>query len=320
LETKITSKNRLCWVLIVLWAVIVGILFYVLIMFLGFSATFIIIALLSIVYTTISELATKTMFLFWRRSIFVYPLGSVVAYILNYFSPKYSYGFQDPYGLNFTLSLYMVFMIIFLLTCGASTLITRLVSGYESLLAEPYVASYLLKGLVEDADALLEEFLESINIRPLVVLKRGQTYFKFYSGSNQYFLSYHSINSNNIEINFVVLRWRLETLVKPNKRDMDMLLAYFESFLNKRKKESKINEWTSEFEPHYAEAIKMNVWRSYTSPLQLKEKLVLKGLISSKVIAFFRAHKKGIMTFIAGVLTVIIGELIIRYLIKVLGI
>lgn len=322
LETRLVKKNRLCWTLVFFWAAVLGVLFYSLIptSFFDLTAFFIIMIIITIVYTTVGELATKTMDIFWRRSIIVYPLGSVVAYLLNYFSPKYQYGLDDPYGITFIVMLYTIFLMFSFFGSSVSTLITRLVSGYEAFCEEPVVVSYVIKGKIEDITALLEGFLKSLNIEFTAILRGTQKSMKFYNGSNQYFLFLNPINDDSIEVNFVTLRWRRETLIEPNKEDLSVFLVYFESFLNKRKEEGKLDEWTSKFKPKHAKTMKIKVWKYYTSPLQIKEKLALKGLITQKIVAFFTSHKKAIFTFIGGVLTVVIGEIIIRYLIQMTGI
>jgi len=115
IEMRITHKNRLCWALVFIWAISLGTLFYITSVLFNLTTIFIIIVLLTIVFTTLGELATKTMVIFWRRSVFVCPLGSVVTFVLNYFSPKYSYTSEDPYGLQFTLYLYAILlMLVFL--------------------------------------------------------------------------------------------------------------------------------------------------------------------------------------------------------------
>lgn len=315
-EARVIRKNRLCWTLVSFWAIVLGVLFYSLSESFDLVVIFIILTLTSIVYTTIGELATKTMYSFWLRSVIVYPLGSVVAYVLNYFSPRYLYGSNDPYGFITTTMLYVLLLLFSFFGSSAGTLITRLVSGYEALCEEPVIVSYLIKGKIEDITALLESFLESLNVKVTKILTVTQKSMQFFNGSNEYFLFLNPLNDDSIEVNLVTLRWRRETIIEPNKEDLGIFLIYLESFLNKRKEEGKLGAWTSDFKSKYANTMKVKVWKDYTSPLQIKERLALRGLVSQKIVAFLTSHKKAIFTFIGGVLTVIIGELLIRYLIQ----
>jgi len=188
------------------------------------------------------------------------------------------------------------------------------------LCKKPVVVPYLVEGKIEDITSLLEGFLRSLNIEYTTILKGTQKSFKFYNGSNQYFLFFNPINEGSVEANLVILRWKKETLIEPNKEDSDIFLVYLESFLNKRKEEGKLNEWTSRFKPKYAETVGIEVWKNYASPLQIKEKLALRGMITQKIVGFLKSHKKAIFTFIGGVFTVVIGELVIRYLMQMMGI
>jgi len=74
---------------------------------------FIVLGLFTTIYTTICEIATKSLEIFFRNSIFIYLLASVVFYILDYVSPEYSYPSDDPYGFKIVVALYMSFFIFF---------------------------------------------------------------------------------------------------------------------------------------------------------------------------------------------------------------
>jgi len=284
------------------------------------NAFAIILVLLTVIYTAISELATKSMDIFLRNSIFTYPIASVVVYVLNYFSPKYYYTSQDPYGLTFTSYLYFAFMVLSVFSAYAGTIIARLVSGFEASCEKPVVVSYSIEGKIGDVHALRRDFLKSINVETTNVMSGTHNYVKFYHGSNQYFSFSDSVENDCVEINFVVLRWKKETIVEPNKDDLNILLGYFQSFLNNQKEKGKLGKWTSDFKPQHADTMETYIWKYYTSPLQLKEKIALKGLVSQRIVNFLKSHKKGIIAFIMGILAVVIGQLIIRYLIQVLGI
>lgn len=319
IEAKITRKNRLCWTLVFFGAVILGILFYGLSAFFGLIAVFIVIIFSTMVYTTACELATKTFDMFWFRSIFIFPLGSVIAYIMNALSPKYTYTLEDPYGYIFTFLLYVILLIFCLFSSTVSTLITRLVSGYEALAEEPIVVSYLMDGKVDDIVAFLENFLDSLNIEYITIIRKSDKLIRFQNGANVYFLFSHPKDDNSVEVNFVVSSIRRETLVEPSKEDLGVFTAYLETYLG-NSKDGKIGKWTTKFEAKNAEPTKTKVWESLTSPLQIREKLALRGLITQKTVTFFASHKTAILTFIGGILTVIIGELLLNYLIKTLGI
>jgi len=316
LETRIAQKNRLCWVLVFFWVIVIGILFYALYTWMDLTGAFIITILLTLVYTTIGELATKTIRIFWWRGVLVFPLASVVVHILDNFSPSLTSGAVDPNWFYSAILLYVLLFMFWFFGVSAGTLITRLVRGYEAFSKEPVVVSYSMKGETEDITALLEGFLKSLNIEFNTIVRRAQKNMNFYNGSNEYFLFPQPVNNDSVEVNFVALRWKRETIIEPNNEDLSIFLVYFESFLNKQKEEGKLVEWTSDFKPKYAKSRKIGVWKDYTSPLQIREKLALRGLISQRLIAVIRTHKKGIITFILGVFTVVIGELLIRYVIQ----
>lgn len=321
LETRLVRKNRQCWMLVFFWALVLGVFYHLCTPtnLSGLTTYFVTVIVLSIVYTTIGELATKIMYTFWRRSVIVYPLGSVVAYLLSYISPRYAYP-PEPYGIYVTAMLYGILMVFCFFASSVATIITRLVSGYEAFCEEPVVESYLITGKIGEITTIVESFLKSLNIEFTTTVREPQRAIKFYNGSNEYSLFLNPITDDSMEVNFVILRWKRETLVEPSKEDLDMFLVYLESFLDKRKEAGKIDEWTSSFKSRHVETMKIRVWKDYTSPLQIKEKVALRGLITQKISGFYASHKKGIFTFIGGVLTVVVGDLLIRYITHIMRI
>lgn len=320
LQTKLVKKNRLCWTLVFLWTVIVGVLVYTLLHAVrSLEAVFSIIILLTLVYTIVGELVTKTMDIFWIRSTIFVPLGSVITHFLNYVSPVLRYEPSDPYWLSSTFALYAILFVFCGVSSAIGTLITRLVTGYEALSEEPVVTTYSIKSKIEEVPALFESFLNSLNVEPTTIFRGSERHVKFYSGPNLYFLFLNSINNDIVEANFVAVRLKRETLMEPDKEGLCIFLAYFESFLNRRKEEGKLGEWSSALKPKYAETTKNRVWKDYTSPLQIREKIALRGIFTQKIVIFIKSHKKAIITFIGGILTVIIGELVINYLLKMIG-
>jgi hypothetical protein len=319
IEAKITRKNRLCWTLVFFGAIILGILFYGLSGGFGLTAVFITIIFSTIFYTTACELVTKTFDMFWFRSTFIFPLGSVITYVINFLSPKYTYTLEDPHGYSFTFLLYVILLVLCFFSSSVGTLITRLVSGYEALAEEPAVASYLMEGKTVEIVALLKNFLDSLNIEYTTIIMKSDNFIKFQDGTNTYFLFSHPKDDTSVEVDFVVSSIKRETLVEPSKEDLEVLIAYLETFLG-ISKDGKITKWTTKFEAKNAEPTKIRVWESLTSPLQIRERLALRGVITQKAVTFFVRHKTAILTFVGGILTVIIGELLLNYLIKTLGI
>jgi hypothetical protein len=319
-EARIVHKNRLNWTLVFFGAIIVGILFYGLSLYFSLTVVLAVIIFSTILYTTACELATKTMDAFWGRGTFIFPLGSVLAYSLNVLSPKYYYTPEDPHGYSFTFLLYVILMILCFFSCGAGTLIARLVNGYEALVDEPQVISYSIESSVGDTVSLLEDFLDSLNVDYTTVTRKTETFIKFENGSNRYFLFPSQIGDKSVELNFVTFRMKRETLIEPSKEDLDTFTAYLETFLKKTKKGDKTIKWTSDFEPKNAEKMKIQVWENLTSPLQIREKLALRGQITQKILSFVTTHKTAIITFVGGILTVVIGELLLNYLTKIMGI
>jgi hypothetical protein len=312
-EIRVVQKNRLCWTLTFLGAIIIGVLFFTLSVPFNSTAIFSTIFVVTLVYTTLSELATKTVDTFFRRSILIFPLGSVFAYILNYLSRKYVYTIDDPYGLNFTFYVYVVLLAICVLSSGIGTLITRLTSGYEALAEEPVVVSYSIKSSVENVTASLEGFLESLNIEYTTAIRKNQRFFKFDHSQNQYFLFQYSIDNDHVEIDLVVLRWKRETILEPKKEDLKIFLGYLESYLNREKEENRLGEWTSNFKPTNAEISKTQVWSNLTSAFRIRERLALRGVLTQRIISVFKAHKVRIVDVIVSVAIIIVGEFILRY-------
>lgn len=304
-----------------MWAIVVGVMFYLLSRFFDLTAIFLTIFLTSIFYTTVSELMTKTFDVYMRRSILVYPLGYFLAYVMNLLAPKFFYALNDPYGLVYSFLILMMLVVLTASSSLISTLIARLAIGYEALIEEPIVKSYLMTSKTYGINTLLEDFLQSLNIVPEKTLTGTQTSLKFLNGRNQHFLFANPMNNDSTEVNLITWRWEIgETLVDPNKEDLSIFLLYFESFLEKQKLNEKLGEWTSKFRKKHAKNVKDRIWKRYTFPLQLREKLALRGLIAQKIIAFVKAHKTAIYTFVGGVLTVIIGEILIRYIMQTIGI
>jgi len=315
LEARLTHKNRLCWLLPLFWAIIYGTAFYLFVPSYNFVTFLIVSCLFTIIYTTICEIATKSLQFFLRNSIFVYSLASVVFYILNYVSPKHVYSSDDPYGFKVVVGLYIFFLMFFAAIASVGTLLARLVSGYEALCEKPCAVSYLIKGkgIDKKIHSLLTDFLSSMNITPTIVASRTQTYTKFFDGTNQYFLFYNSLDNNSVEVNFIILGWEKDTIVEPNKDDLDIFLRYFESFLDIQVQKERITEWTSNFNPQNEEVVKAYIWKYYTSPLQIKE-TIMKKIVARRIINLLKSHKKEIFSLILGILITIISQLIIRML------
>jgi hypothetical protein len=283
------------------------------------EAIFSIIILLTLAYTIVVELAARTMDTFWVRSLTCVPLSSILVHILNLFSPVLRYYPNDPYWLGSTFALYAIFFVFVGISVGIGTLIARLVSGYEALCKEPTVTSYSIKPNSKNASTLLESFLSSVNVKPRLSFKGSEEQMTFVSGPNLYHLFLNPLDNDETEVNFVVLRFVRETILEPSKKGLGTFIAYLESFLSKKKEEGGLDDWNSATAPRYADTVKNRVWRHFTSPLQIRETIALRGMIARRIVGLLRSHKGAIFTFIGGVLTVIIGELVINYLWRVMG-
>lgn len=318
-EARISYKNRLCWVLVFIGAIIIGLLFFTLRASFNVSALFSIIFVVSLMLTFLGELATKTVFIFWRRSLLVFPLGSVVNYLVNYVSQKYYYTTDDPYGFIFTVTLSLLLFALCGLGSIIGTMITRLTSGYEALCETPVVLSYSVKSTIEKMTDSLKNFLKSLNVEYTTTIRKNQQFFEFFHNHNQYFLFPYSIDSDQVELDLIVIRWRQETIVKPEGEDLETFSDYLQSYLNRQKKENKLGEWTSKFKPVNAETSRNQVWSSLTSAFNVKERLTLRGVLTQRIVSILKAHKTRIVDVAVAVVVIIVGDFILRYVLHWIG-
>jgi hypothetical protein len=315
LQAKITQKNRLSLTLIVLWGIVIGLMVYFLnsVDVLTFFAT---IFLATFVYITLSELVTKTFELFLVRSIAIIPvIGAILFYVLNHFTQRYPYTLVDPSGLTGAFGAYILLALICALSSSASFIVTRLTIGYEALCEHPMTFSYSIKeGNFEKTVEMMKNFLDSLNVTYTTIFRKGQQYLQFYHGKNQYFLFPYNIDKENTEIDFVVIRWRRDTIVKPSEEDIEIFSDYLGSYLNKQRKDNKLSEWTTESKPVKVEISRNQIWTDYAMPIKLRERLALRGAFTQRVISELNTHRKRIVDVVVALVIFVIAQFILRFI------
>lgn len=318
-ETRLTRKSRFCWTLGFFGAIIIGLLVFFLTNSTGTIAMLLVIFLVTLIYTTIGEIVTRTFLTFYLRSILIFPFGSIFAYVLNYFARKYTYVVDDPYGINYTILLFAILFVVCGLGVVFATVISRLIYGYEALSKEPVILSYSINSNKERVSETLKGFLSSLNITnttipSTTIAGKSQQFLKFDHNRNQYRLFTYPIDKDgHTEIDLVVLSWKSETIIEPNKEDLEIFSGYLRSYLDREKKEKNLGEWTLQFKPVNAEASKLQVLADLTSAFKIRERLALRGFLTQRIVLGFKAHKTRIVDIILAVLAILIGEFILRY-------
>lgn len=312
-QAKITLKNRLSLTLIFFWGIVVGVMFYFLNSIIAPTAIIIIFSA-TLVYVTISQITTKTFELFFARSIAIVPVvGTIFFYILNFFSHMYPSPFVDP--VSGIIGLWLLLVVV----CGTGSavgfLLTRLTIGYEALCERPIAFSYSIKeGNFEKIVEMMKNFLDSLNVTYSMIFRKGQKFLQFYHRKNQYFLFPYSIGKENTEIDFVVISWKRDTIIKPNEEDVEIFSDYLDSYLDRQRKNNKLSEWTTESKPVKAEISTNQIWAEYTTPVKLRERLALRGAFAQRIVAGFSAHRKRVVDFAVALVVFIIAQFILRFI------
>jgi hypothetical protein len=317
-EMRLLEKNRLCWLLTLIGALVIGVAYYFWIIDqqIFFYMTF--FSIFVFAYTVICELATRTTYTFWFKSTFVLPLGLAIAYVCQSLFPRPWFTLNpiaDPYpfGIPQLIQNYVFLMFASFVVGAFATLVTRLARGYEANTSGPLVTSYLMEEKCDDALPLMEAFLRSLNIDYTVMVGKDFKYIIAPYHPNRHYLFPKQFNANSVEIDFVTVKIQNETLIAPDQKSTQTFLAYFETFLNNKVKDNKPVKWTTDFKPQNSEFSRMTVWKNLWVPLRIKQRLALRSEGVQKPLNFIISNKKAIFTFIGGIAVAVIAQIILHY-------
>jgi hypothetical protein len=218
-----------------------------------------------------------------------------------------------PYRLVSLINTYIALVFLSLLFGGLATSLKRLARGYEALISEPSVTSFLIEANYSDIFALTKDFLNSLSIDYTVMITKDTKYVDFSYYTNRHHLFLREINESSVEINLATVNMLKETLLTPNQERLDTFLVYFKAYLNNKKYKNEPLKWTTEFKPLYADSTRIIVWKILWTPLKITQKLATRPEWTQKPVQFIESNKKQILTFAGGVAIAIIAQIILHY-------
>jgi len=317
IERRLAFKNRMIWIVGILWAIILGIAFYFLFMLGGPAITYLTLISFTFAIGLLSGICLKTPKLIVRNS-FVFPFGLVITAIFNQVSPKWVIGDTGAlvgfYLGNFVLLALLCYLILFI-----ASGIALLVVGFELMPEDPLtVDSYRIKTKLEDPPNLLRKALAYLGVKPTKLSRSKETTsMGFRKDSNEYAVFFSPSDQGTTEADFVVFRVKNDTLIKADENEKDIFFAALNGIM---KVYSKTTEWSTENTPRHDKTSR-NTVLDYASPMKLELVLPSQELIKQRTFSWLKENKKviiiGIFTFIAGVAMQIIATLIAMQLIDI---
>ena len=324
-ESRISYKDRVSWILPICGAIIAGLLYYAALpnssprVFIVppelYLFPLIVVSLFMFVYTVICELATNTLGLFFVRGIFIIPSGVIVSYILNLVSPKIYYNStSDSYGIGYTTLLFILLFFLCFFISGFGTLVVRLVKGREPIAKEPKVMAFSTNSKYDDVLSIFEDFLCSLSLNYEIIVENGCKSFRFKYWLNQYTVFLQN-KEENVQITFLVVGVNKDTIVEPDDSDFEILIGYFETFFKQKNRKNNEVKLNPDLKLENSESLKVEVWRNFTAPFQLRDWFASRGLQKQKLKDYLIANKLKIASYIV---SVIIGGIIINLISKLI--
>lgn len=291
------------------FTILFGILQYLLPIFIDLDATLLVILLIFFGTSLISSYLLKTPKLFAVNSLLV-PLSTLITLFLNGVYPKYALTELLPNlaGETFVLFLLCSFMSVVLITP-----IIRICSGYETLFS-PVVYSYIAEGKA-DSDfhkrfKKLVMLVGATSFTSYTSKDRDFNAFEFSYGHDKYLTCLCSRRKDTSELDFLVFRMKRDTIIPPEKDNVDFFFSLFDAAAEKLNEQNKIAHIGKEKNPSFLEDIKSLFFLSYTSPVRLPISIPRPRIRSIR--SWTEKHTV-LVGFIAGIAATVIGALILRY-------
>lgn len=290
--------------------VLFGILLYLLPIFVQTGATLAVIFLLFLVIGLSSSYFLKTPKLF-TYNILIVPLSPLITLFLNIVHAQYTFqNLADSLPGDAFLLLFFTFFLSFFLI----TPVTRICLGYESRY-DPIPYSYVVEGDAND------DFRK--RLRGLIGIAGGAsvsfftdkdlnlTTLEFFFMKDRY-LAYLRPRANAIsELDFLVFRLKRDTIIPPEKCNVDLFFSLFDAAAGKLTEQEKIVPMRKDNAPSFLQDIKNRFASSYTAPIGLPINIPRPRIGPIK--SWTNRHT-AILGFIGGIVATVISALILRYI------
>lgn len=293
----------------VISTILFGILLYLLPIFI-LDATLGVILLLFFAISLSSGYFLKTPKLFYVN-IFIVVLSPLITFFLNSIYPKYAFTDLTSSLVSdaFLLFIFSLFVSVLLITP-----IIRICSGYETYY-DPVVYSYVTAAEADDDfRKRLKKLIELVGataITPFISKDPNFTTLEFLFMKDKY-LAYLRPRGNNItELDFLSFRLKRDTIISPERDDVDLFLSLFDAAAGKWDEQRKIARIGKEKTPVFLQETKSLFVLSYASPVRLP--ITIPRPRASAIRTWADKHTV-LIGFIGGIVATIIGALILRYI------
>jgi len=291
----------------VVLTVFFGILLYLLPIFIEANATLLVIVLLFFIIGLPSSYFLKTPKLFsWNTFIVV--LSPIITFFLNSVYPRYaSPDFSSSLvSTAFLLFVFCIFESIFLITP-----IIRICLGYETYY-DPVVYSYVIEGEAnDDFRKRLKKLMRLVGATSIALFtSKDFTCLEFLFMKDRYIAHLQSRGNNIAELNFLAFRLKRDTIISPERDDVDLFLSLFNTAAGKWNEQRRIAHIETEKNPVFLQEIKSHFVSSYASPVRLP--ITIPRPRISAIKSWVDKHTVFI-GFIGGIVATVIGAIILRY-------
>jgi len=275
IELKLKSKSRKVWLTGILWMIVSGIIFYLILGFASvdkgpaLSLTYLLLFFLTLVVLTFTGIVFKTLKLLWRNTL-VFPFGIVIAIILNEIVKKW--GYLEGNVVGFAIAHFILLFSLHLITCLFAIPFVRLCTGYE--VASQFrgkVHSYVFSSQTSKDLPLLEELFSPFNISLSTYLsEKDYAVLGFDKGGNSFLVYYQRRNETLTEFDLIAYRVSKDILIEAENENLETFFAALDGIVAKWKEQGKVREPASRSNPMFVEQARNYLLTRYTNPIKFE--------------------------------------------------
>jgi hypothetical protein len=316
-ELKLISKNRKAWLAGILWMIISGVIFYLVLGFAQVDGTpainlaILIILFLTVAIVILSGTILKSPWLLWRN-VFVFPFSIIIPVILNEITPRWGY----PQGVvSFAIGTFLLLCVLYMAACIVATPVIRLCIGYEvAAQFQGKVHSYVFSCQLSDVPSLLKEQLSLFDISLTTYVSQENYVVLGFRKGPHYFLVYCQ-RSNEVltELDLIVYRISRDIIIEAENGDVETFFAALDGIVAKWKEQGKIKEARSESNPKFIEQTRNYLLAKYATPVKFEIKFSRVRLYLTAMKSFPKDHPYAFSVGLA-VGSAIIGAVITKLL------
>lgn len=290
--------------------IFVGVILFLLPIFIGLEATYWTIGFLIFAIGLPSNYFLKTSKLFIANTFLVGPISPLITVFLNSFYIKYVY---LPNVQSFLTETVFILLVIFLLVSIGIWAIMRICTGYE-MWYDPVIHSYTMseemnKNFLKKLTGLLSNLGADLSY---AFLNKEIGFIEFSYFKDKYIACLRVKESQETELNFLTFRLLRDTIIPPKSLEVDFFFTLFDAATQMMNQKGMIPKIEQENKPHFLQETE-RMFVSFYGASYIKRLRFAIPLPSLSGIKSWYTHNSNIVNFVAGILATIFAGLILRF-------